>query len=154
MKEWLTSEGVDVPDCASRLPRKAEVREVLAGLQNLSVRYTENGDGERWDAMVDDDDKRQLWTLLHAEPESGNEDATRIDFEKGSPWLVIAILRALSASTGPLVLLDDSGSKPLVVRSDTPLIEVVRSYCTVDPESTEWKRLLTCVPSPHRGTEV
>jgi hypothetical protein len=116
-------------------------------LRGFQVSYTENGSGEIWDAAIDDPEGRRLWTVLHAKPENGDDRVTQVNFEKGSPWLIVALLRLLSGATGPLVLIDDSGSEPLVVRPDVSLLELLDSYCTVEPESEEWKRMLVGVPA-------
>lgn len=146
MKEWLTSQGIEFPDVASRWPVKHEVRATLSALSGFNVKYTENGQNERWDATVEAPDIEDLWTLLHANPEAESDGTTHIDFEKGEPALIIAILRDLSTTTGPLVLTADAGGEPLVISRECSFRALVNSMCTLEEESNAWKLLVVGAP--------
>jgi len=146
MKEWLTSEGIEFPEAPSRWPTKAEVRNVLGSLSGFNVRYTDNGPNARWDATIESPEVETLWTLLHADPEDTSDSSTHVGFEKGEPALIIAILRDLSSSTGPLALMADVGGPPLVVSWKYSFQSLVDSFYTLDQESNVWKQLILVAP--------
>jgi len=146
MKEWLTSQGIAFPEGSSRWPTKQEIRNALGSLRGFKVRYTENGPNARWDATIESPDVEDLWTLLHANPEAASDSTTHIDFEKGEPGLIVAILRDLSSATGPLVLMADVGGPPLVVSRKYSFQSLMDAFYTVDEESDAWKQLILGAP--------
>jgi hypothetical protein len=112
-RSWLRSQEIAYPATPSRWPTRGEVRAVLEDLKGFKVKYTENGPGRRWDAFLSDGEEDGNRTLLHAEPQNNNDDVTRVHFEKGEPTLIVAVLRALAAVTGPFMLVPDIAPDPL-----------------------------------------
>jgi hypothetical protein len=69
-----------------------------------------------------------------------------ISFEKGEPTLIVAILRALCADLGPLMLFADVGSPPMVVSPSRSIKDTLVDFCTIDEGSTKWQRLIQSAP--------
>src|SRR5262245_3449095 len=129
-QEWLRSQAIPFPAAASRWPTRQEVEQVLNELAGFKVELTLNGTGHRWDAFITDGEEDEgNWTLLHAVPQDNNDDCTHIHFEKGEPTLIVAILRSLSALTGPFMLLPDVGCPPIVVSTARSVAETAVDFC-------------------------
>ena len=144
--DWLRSQKLATPATPGRWPSRGEIRAVLEDLRGFKVDYTENGPGHRWDAFLSDGEEDGNWTLLHAEPEDNNDDVTHVHFEKGEPTLIVAVLRALAAVTGPFILWPDIGCPPMVVSTSRSVLEIVADYCTVDTTSEKWQVLVSGAP--------
>lgn len=145
-KDWLTSQEIEFPISTSRWPTRAEIERTLGELRGFKVRFTLNGPGNRWDADIDDGQEDGNRTLLHAEPKGNDDSCTEISFEKGEPTLIVAILRALAATTGPFMLLPDVGCPPLVVTTSRSIPAIVEGFCSVDIHSEKWQRLVEGAP--------
>jgi hypothetical protein len=70
---------------------------------------------------------------------SGPDDPADFYFEKGWPEAIIPVLINLSRATGPLVLIDDVSSSPVVITPDK----------SVDSVMSQWE--FTGDPSDHSG---
>lgn len=127
-RKWLRSKEISFPSRTSRWPTRAELQELLTGLRGFAVKYTDNGPGKSWDASISDDapGDAECWTLLHAEPEKGDDEHTIIHFEKGEPYLIVALLRGLSRIVGPLMLLPDVGGLPMIISPEFNLPEIAK----------------------------
>jgi hypothetical protein len=150
MRAWLASEEVAVPTDDSRWPSRTEILDVLKQV-HFPIELTENGVGERWDAYIDEGREDGWWTLLHAEPTDGNDQLTKISFEKGEPALIIALLRMLSQVTGPLALIADVGGPPLVVSHHCPFNTLVEDWAYGNEDPIKWNRLISNVPGADDG---
>jgi hypothetical protein len=113
---WLSQLGVPIPPGAtSRNPTPREVRTVLDGLANCTVRY-ELIHGDYWSAWVQHRDNECVRTLVHITHVGGDDDQRPVWFEKGDPELIITIVEALTHRCGVLLLRDDTGvSPPLLI---------------------------------------
>jgi hypothetical protein len=150
-KKWLRSQQILFPDIPARWPSRIELEAVLKELKGFAIEYANNGPGKRWDADISDGEEDGNWTLLHAEPYEGDDGCTHVHFEKGEPTLIVAILRSLSATTGPFMLLPDIGCPPMVVSASKSVIEIVGEFCTVEEWSPKWKRLIAGAPGASPG---
>lgn len=118
VKEWLKSEGVEVPDKASRLPTGNEVKEALRNLEAVSIEITDNGIGGPWQAWINSkSEPENIWTLLNISEYSGDDEPQEIWFEKGDENLIKSVLKAISYKAGPQVLISDTGDIPEVVNA-------------------------------------
>lgn len=145
-QDWLRSQDIAFPLLASRWPTRTELEQVLRELSGFTVKYTKNGPGQRWDAFVEDGAEDGNWTRLHAEPQDNDDECTHFYFEKGEPTLIVAILRSLSAATGPFMLIPDIGCPPMVVSTSRTLAEIVADFCTIEEASPKWQRLIRGAP--------
>ena len=121
MKAWLDESGVDYPDQPSRFPTGHEIKRVVTSLETFDVKINDNGLGRTWQANIvaKGGGDTGEWTLLNVTRYSGDEQEQQLWFEKGWEPLIKRILRELTASTGPLVLIADAGGAPQVITSAT-----------------------------------
>ncbi|MGY0215854.1 hypothetical protein ACWJJH_00545 [Endozoicomonadaceae bacterium StTr2] len=116
MREWLESEGVDVPENDSRFPTGKEVKEALESLESVNVEITDNGIGGTWQAWLNSSlEPETIWTLLNISEYSGDDEPQEVWFEKGDENLVKYVLGKISYKTGPQVLIPDTGDTPEVI---------------------------------------
>jgi len=117
MKSWLDETGVDYPKEPSRFPTGREIKEVIAGLQEFDIKINDNGIGSPWQASIvskSGGDSGE-WTLLNIQEYSGDDEQQKLWFEKGWESLIASILREITKSCGPLVLIADCGGEPQVI---------------------------------------
>jgi hypothetical protein len=153
-RDWLRSQNIPSPSRQSRWPTRHELQELLAGLSGFSVEYTDNGPGMSWDASISDNEPgdAECWTLLHAEPEGGDDARTKVHFEKGEPYLIVALLRGLSRTVGPLMLMPDVGGPPMIVSPEFTVPEIAEHYCEFEYHALQWEKIRRGVPGagePH-----
>ena len=116
---WLEKLGINYPNqCSSRNPFGSEIVSTLDGLTQLSIEYSGEAIGSNWQATVcsKQDPARGPWTLLNIRSFKEFDAENEICFEKGHPNLIVEILHRLTQSTGPLVLVPDTGEDPLVIQ--------------------------------------
>jgi hypothetical protein len=66
-----------------------------------------------------EDPDNEPWTLLNVSDFNGDETSPHeIWFEKGWASLILRVVCGLSAACGPLVIVPDTGCKPIVVSAD------------------------------------
>lgn len=102
---------------SSRNPTPQELREVLDSLSGYRVEYLVSQNN--WQALVEAKKGFPLLrstTLVDVVDFQGNESIPRIiSFEKGDLVLNILIVERLSRICGTLLVLSDTGAKPLVI---------------------------------------
>lgn len=113
--------GVSFSDfgCPSRNPTPAELRDVAAELTDLHFDLYSPPEHD-WQIMIQGkkDPDHEPWTLLNVLNFNGDEtSAHEIWFEKGWPSLILRIVHALAKRCGSLVIVPDTGCKPIVVSS-------------------------------------
>ena len=116
MTALLKEMGAAVPRAAGRgrNPTPAEVREACGALRGFTTRFNVKAKA-RWQAIVEGA-KGGEGTIVNVTKFSGAEDKPHaIWFEKGSPGVVLEIVKRLCAGCGPLVVLPDSGDVPVLV---------------------------------------
>lgn len=115
-RSWLIQHGVHVPAPGSvaRSPSDAELRAALAQLSDYRVSFHWLGDG-RYQAQVDSVVAEGPWTTLNVRPHTLAPDRVEFWFEQGWPIAVVQVAARIAAYSGPLVVVPDNGSRPLVV---------------------------------------
>jgi hypothetical protein len=117
---WLAEFGIAMPAdaTASRYPTPDEIRAVLDALPACRVTYDVGGG--RWDArIVEDGPPGGAHATVWLTDYHGDDDRPHpIGFHKGWSELNLAILRALTAVTGPLVYVSASSGAPILVTPD------------------------------------
>jgi hypothetical protein len=132
MVTYLGDVGVAVPDWSppSRDPTPQEIRTVCGSLTDFKVQVF-SPPGHEWQLMIEgltDPGKEQI-LLLRVAKFSGDESIPHQTwFETRWPSLILRIVRALSVSCGPLVIVDTSGCTPIVVTSDNNLDSLLASW--------------------------
>jgi hypothetical protein len=117
---WLSESGENIAeDTAARWPLLPEIHEVLQSLDGFTVEYFGGGVGSFWQATVSSSNDRESgpWTCLNIIRQKHPAEPQEISFEKGYPELIVQIVSRLSARCGTLVIIPDTGCRPLVVSS-------------------------------------
>ena len=119
---WLDEIGVPYAygPVPSRNPTVRELRDALSSMPEVRVQFDEPVVGRAWGALLDvvSSAEAGLWTQLNVLSYQGDDQPHEFHFEKGWPQLILRALKCISAVTGPLVLIPDTGSDPLVVSAD------------------------------------
>jgi hypothetical protein len=114
----------------ARNPTPKEIRSVCQAMANVQTRVRARK-GRFWqiDIKSTAGGKRAPATLLNIDDFSGNEDeAQEIWFEKGSPALMLEVVRGLAGKCGPLVVLPDTGDAPVVVTARDNVDELLDAW--------------------------
>ena len=117
MKSWLDEIEVEYPDKASRFPTGLEIKNALTTLSEYDIKITDNGPGASWQAFIvhKQGGEKGPWTLLNVTKYSGDNEQQKLWFEKGWEELIELVLKKLSVSCGPLVLIPDTGGDPIII---------------------------------------
>jgi hypothetical protein len=129
MASLLGEMGAAVPRSAepSRNPTPAEVREVCRTLDDYKTEFYVKPKSH-WQAVIKGT-KRDEGTILHVEKFTGAEDKPHgIWFEKGSPALIIEILKRLAKQCGPLVVMPDTGDTPIAVTARASVKKILDEW--------------------------
>jgi hypothetical protein len=113
---WLSARGVACPAGKSgRNPSVAEVRQALGEIVDVRYHQSAGPGGAGWqiDVMHRADPANGRWTSIVSSGE--RDERAAIAFHKGWSDLIIEIAYRLSARTGPLVLIPDTGDPPLAI---------------------------------------
>jgi hypothetical protein len=126
---FLEEMGAAVPasDEPSRNPTPAEVREVCAALRGFEVVFNVKAKSH-WQAVIEGTDGDE-GTILNVEKFRGAEDKPLpIVFEKGSPALILEIVKRLAKRCGPLVVFPDTGEAPIAVTSAASVKRLMKEW--------------------------
>jgi hypothetical protein len=120
MASLLEQMGAAVPesDNPSRNPTPAELREACAALKDFKTRYTVKAK-KHWQALISRE-KTDEGTILEVRKFSGSEGKPHsILFEKGTPRVILELLKHLAGRCGPLVVIPDTGEAPIAVTAES-----------------------------------
>jgi hypothetical protein len=107
--EWLDSEGIAHPDSSP-----------------TDRRPTPRASGE-WHATIEACDPADpSWTVLRISDYHDEDSPHDLCFHKGFPEVVLLVVERLARFCGPLVVVNDSGSPPVVVRGGDSIPELLR----------------------------
>jgi hypothetical protein len=109
-REWLADQGVVLPAAMGRWPAARELRATLDALPGYVVEYTDSATG--WDAEVRKGDER---AVIWAQPTETPDAPCDFTFHKPNEQLALRILECLSHVCGPLVVIETSGMRAVVV---------------------------------------
>jgi hypothetical protein len=112
-RAWLAEEGALLPDAIGRWPSSRELRAALDSLDNCTVEYRIDPSGD-WDADVRSaagDYDAVIWATGGASP----DDPCEFTFHKPNEVFALCILERLSHICGPLVIIEASGMRAVVV---------------------------------------
>lgn len=117
MRNWLDELDVAYPNKASRFPTGIEIKAILAALSDYDVSINDLGIGAPWQAAIvhKSGDRVGPWTTLNIVSYTGDELPQQLSFARGSEKLVTETLQRLSKKCGPLVLIADRDSAPMVI---------------------------------------
>jgi hypothetical protein len=132
MAALLEEMGAAAPEAgaASRNPTPAEVRRACAALKGFETTFNVKAKS-RWQAVIRGTGrgKDDQGTILNVEKFRGSEDRPHaIWFEKGSPALILEIVKRLSTDCGPLVVLPDTGDTPIAVSPKASIKKLLKEW--------------------------
>ena len=117
MAAVLEEMGASVPngESPSRNPTPSELREACGKLRDFKVTFNVKPESY-WQAVIDGI-KSDDGTILNIDNFDGaeNQPHDEIWFEKGSPSLILEIVRRVAKLCGPLVVWPDCGDRPIAV---------------------------------------
>jgi len=121
MASLLEEMGAAVPDVdsPSRIPTPSELRKVCVKLRDFKVEFNIKPKSH-WQVVIDGT-KSDKGTILNIDNFNGAEDDPHevIWFEKGSPSLILDIVRRVAEVCGPLVIWPDSDGPIAVTGKDS-----------------------------------
>jgi hypothetical protein len=137
--EWLDQEGVThpAPVATFRLPTPSEITSVLRHLQGYSFEISADSSSGEWSAHIAANPPSEAWAFLRISDFSSDHQPHEIYFPKGWPEVIFVVVERLSHHCGPLIVVDDSTVRPIVVRPDDSLEDLVRRYEIVQTERAE-----------------
>lgn len=113
----------------SRMPTPAELRCVAKSIPKVNATMVTNG------ALLGQIDLATIgnpatgpWALINILKNTGDDEPCDFYFEKGWPNLIVEFLVRLTGTTGPLVLVPDTGEMPLLIEPRTKVDEVLRRW--------------------------
>lgn len=129
--EWLDGEGVPHPDPAqdSRFPTPREITAVLRQFGSYSLDLGADLASGEWSAtVVEQNSSRGMWASLRITDYSSDDEPHEFYFPKGWPEVILTIVERLTHGCGPLVVVDDSAVRPIVVCPNDSIQELLRKY--------------------------
>jgi hypothetical protein len=126
--ELLAERGVSFPrDAVGRAATPREIRMAASAAPGLIAECIGGDDFDQVDIHSPNAEEGP-WTLLNILKRSGDDDPADFYFEKGWPEAILAVLIPLSAMTGPLVLVADTGDTPVVVMPGKTVGLILREW--------------------------
>jgi hypothetical protein len=129
MASLLEEMGAAVPDSdgPSRNPTPAELREACAALEGFKTKFNVKAK-KHWQAVISREETDE-WTSLEVRKFSGSEDKPHaILFEKGSPRVILEVLKHLAGKCGPLVVIPDTGDAPIAVMGKSSVSKMLNEW--------------------------
>lgn len=135
---WLRENGLPAPSPFpnSRLPTYGELKAVVDQLEGYRSRVRQSKVTKTVDIAVVDQRGYQAgwyttvwaskWNDRTQPPE--DSDTAEFSFHKGDPERAVVIVERLTHFCGPLVLIDTSGSRPLLVTVGIDPIQAVEQW--------------------------
>jgi hypothetical protein len=130
---WLAQQGAECPvGLTGRYPTAAEVRAAIGDIPDVRYHQSVGTGGSGWqiDVMHRQDPANGRWTSIRSD--GGATDRAAIAFHKGWSDLIIEIVHRLSARTGPLVLIPDTGQTPMAIWQARSLADTLNAFGMVD----------------------
>jgi hypothetical protein len=131
--EWLDQEGVSHPGPAAdtRFPTPKEIQSALQQMADYTVDLSADSAPGEWLATITDAKSTTgAWASLRVRHYSSDDEPHEFYFPKGWPEVIFTVVERLTHDCGPLVVVDDSFVKPIIVRSNDSVQELLRNYDT------------------------
>ena len=129
--EWLHRDGISHPALAvaSRLPTPREVADTLQQLEAYSVEITADSASGEWYAFIQSaDSTTPAWASLRISHYHSDDEPHEFYFPKGFPEVIFTVVERLAHVCGPLVVLDDSSCRPIVVSPGDSIHALLQQY--------------------------
>lgn len=129
VRVWLDNEGLEYPrGVEGRRPSPRELAEAAASVDGFKTDESTGKDWWQLSVSGTTDPSREAWTLVNALKFAGRDTPCEFYFEKGWPDLIVKIVRALAAVTGPVVLVPDTGCGPAVIHADVDVESLLETW--------------------------
>ena len=128
---WLDSESVSHPASTetTRFPTPRQITEVLHQLAGFTVSITADSATGEWSARIDAaDPANPSWALLRVSDYRSDDQPHEFYFPNGWPEVIFTVVERLTHHCGPLVVVEDTGDKPTVVRSNDSIQALLREH--------------------------
>jgi hypothetical protein len=125
---YLDEMDIDYPEVnvVSRAPSPNDLLEVFPRCGSLDI---ESGFiAGSWTASIERSES-DYRTTIHLHESNDLDVEGSLVFEKGSPELIILILKELSKELGPFGLVPDTGEEPLIVTKELDVELAIKSWC-------------------------
>lgn len=129
--EWLDREGVSHPatEATSRFPTPSEIIKVLRQLVGYTFSVTADSSSGEWFAQITaSNSSTGAWAFLRVSDYCSDDKPHEFYFPKGWPEVIFTVVERLTHYCGPLVVVDDSSVRPIVVRPHDSVQELLRNY--------------------------
>jgi len=113
--DWLDTEGVSHPPVSdtARYPTPREISEELHRLADCSVSIVCDAQTHEWSAQIDT--AAGAWAQIRIRNFTSDDLPQEFYFTNGNPEVAFLVTERLAGRCGTLVVVDDSGSQPVVV---------------------------------------
>lgn len=131
LRAWLTELGLTVTNAADgRLPHPDEIRAVLSRLAGYDITVAHDGTDTFHATIRSVENPDTSWTTLSF-PQADHEQPTgpHLAFHKGSPELMIEIVKRLSHVAGPQALILE-GRQPLLIDERADVGALITTWST------------------------
>ncbi len=128
--EWLDSENIAHPNPSadSRFPTPGEIVSTAKLMAGYTMDASADVRSGEWSATITKNNSPDAWAFLRVSNYTSDEQPHEICFPKGSPEVIFSIVERLTHCCGPLVVVDDSAAKPVVVCPNDSVVELLRMY--------------------------
>lgn len=126
MASWLRSFGIACPPGHSRYPTVDELRHVLDQLEGYATEYSIDRLGHWYASVYGPHDAHAF--LVVPDYHGADDRPHAFHFEKGSKEVNLLILKQLAEICGPLVIVPDTGSDPIVVTPDLDIDQAIQVW--------------------------
>ncbi len=130
--DWLDQEDIPYPSVSN--PRLPTPRELETAIENLEAFSTPDADSELIQST--DPDRPDLYTRLIITEQGSEDEPCKFYFSKGADEVVLKVIQKVTAMCGPLVVLDDSATWPVVVCPEDSFDELLLRYRNPWPNDT------------------
>jgi hypothetical protein len=126
--EWLDTEGVPHPPAApsARYPTPREISETLHCLPGYRVSIHSDAHDREWSAQIDSDG--DTWAQVRVRNFSSEDSPHEFYFSKGHPEVVFTVTERLARVCGALVVVGESGCRPVVVSPGAGTKDLLRDF--------------------------
>lgn len=124
-KHWLHEQQIAFPDGPRRWPTPNELRSVLESFSGHAVSYRDTPGG--WDAEIVHSEREHAGSMANiwVTEVTGPDTPARFSFHKPSLDLTLMILAKLSRVCGPLLLMEGSSGRAVVVTWDADVPQLI-----------------------------
>ena len=129
--EWLDQECVPHPDPTAdyRYPTPKEITSALQQIGDYLVDLNADSSSGEWMATITEAKSTTgAWASLRVSDYSSDEEPHEFYFPKGCPEVIFTVVERIAHYCGPLVVVDDSSVRPIIVSPNDSIQKLLRDY--------------------------